>query len=229
MHSLKGKVFLLIYLIVVFVNLLGHGLSLPLLELTSKPFLMPLLAFLVLVNVSGNQYSLKWYLIGALFFSWVGDMALLFDKQYPFLFMVGLGGFLIAHIHFIILFLKSAGKLDVTKFGVLLIVTVIILYTGFLIKLLWPFLNDLKVPVFVYSLVLMLMGVSAAVRFQVKGRVLVIIGALFFVASDSILALNKFYAPVQYGRVLTMLTYTLAQLIIVLGMLKTLKNGMGMN
>ena len=69
----------------------------------------------------------------------------------------------------------------------------------------------------------MIMGISAVTRFEVTGRALVIIGALLFVVSDSILAINKFYEPVQFGRILTMLTYTMAQLLIVLGMLRTIK------
>ena len=153
MQGLKGKVFFLSYLIVVLVNLLSHGFSLPLLELISKPLLMPLLALFVIVNISGTLSSLKWFLFGALFFSWIGDVALLFDEKYPILFMVGLGGFLLAHINYILLFFKSAGRFNITKVGTLLLVAVIILYTGYLIQLLWPHLDELKIPVVVYALV----------------------------------------------------------------------------
>ena len=222
MQGFKGKVFFWSYLIVVLVNLVSHGFALPILELISKPLLMPLLAGFVLVNLSGAHNNLKLLLFGALLFSWIGDVALLFDKAYPILFIVGLGGFLVAHIQYIFLFVKSAGRVTITKVGPFVVVTVIILYTGYLIQLLWPHLNELKIPVAIYALVLMIMGISAVTRIGVGGRVLVIIGALFFVVSDSILAINKFYEPIQHGRILTMFTYTIAQLLIVLGIIKVI-------
>ena len=42
-------------------------------------------------------------------------------------------------------------------------------------------------------------------------------GALLFVISDSVLAINKFYQPFEVAGVIIMLTYGLAQLFIVEG------------
>jgi uncharacterized membrane protein YhhN len=43
------------------------------------------------------------------------------------------------------------------------------------------------------------------------------VGALLFVISDSVLAINKFYLPFDGAGVIIMLTYGLAQLFIVKG------------
>jgi uncharacterized membrane protein YhhN len=48
----------------------------------------------------------------------------------------------------------------------------------------------------------------------------VLVGALFFIASDSILAFNKFYEPIPYASFLIMITYLAAQFCIVWGILK---------
>ena len=63
----------------------------------------------------------------------------------------------------------------------------------------------------------------------VKGMVnqtsynLVFIGAIFFMLSDSILAANKFYQPIPLSNISIMVTYALAQYLIVLGILKLQK------
>jgi uncharacterized membrane protein YhhN len=45
----------------------------------------------------------------------------------------------------------------------------------------------------------------------------ILMGAVLFVASDSILAINKFHHSIEYSRYLIMLTYMLAQYSIVRG------------
>lgn len=89
------------------------------------------------------------------------------------------------------------------------------------------FLNDglgaLLLPVLMYMLVIFIMTWTASLR---KGKVskdsyiLVLIGALLFVASDSILALNKFAFPVFLSSLSIMLTYAIAQFMIILGITK---------
>jgi uncharacterized membrane protein YhhN len=217
---LKGKLILSVFVLDVLLNLVSHIWAIPELEVVSKPLLMPLLILLVWVNSKGMPRNILLLLFGALIFSWVGDVALLFDEKYPFLFMVGLGGFLIAHIQYIILFIKSAQKVQITKGITPFVIVLMFGYTMFLIQLLWPHLGELQIPVFVYATVLMLMGVFAVSRQVDNGKLLVILGAVLFVTSDSILAINKFYSPIENGRVLTMLTYTLAQLLIVIGILR---------
>jgi len=217
---LKGKLILSVFVLDVLLNLVSHIWAIPELEVVSKPLLMPLLILLVWVNSEGMPRNILLLLFGALIFSWVGDVALLFDEKYPFLFMVGLGGFLIAHIQYIILFIKSAQKVQFTKGITPFVIVLMFGYTMFLIQLLWPHLGELQIPVFVYATVLMLMGVFAVSRQVDNGKLLVILGAVLFVTSDSILAINKFYSPIENGRVLTMLTYTLAQLLIVIGILR---------
>ncbi len=47
----------------------------------------------------------------------------------------------------------------------------------------------------------------------------VFIGALFFIASDSFLAIDKFLVTVPYGHFLVMVTYAIAQYLIAEGIL----------
>jgi uncharacterized membrane protein YhhN len=92
---------------------------------------------------------------------------------------------------------------------------------------LFLFLKDslgmMLIPVFFYMLVILTMAASAFFR---KNKVstlsyhLVTFGAVLFVVSDSLLALDKFHRTLPFGGVLIMLTYTLAQYFIVIGIKK---------
>ena len=46
------------------------------------------------------------------------------------------------------------------------------------------------------------------------------IGAILFIISDSVLAINKFYQPFKGAGIIIMLTYAFAQMLIVLGVIK---------
>ena len=82
------------------------------------------------------------------------------------------------------------------------------------------YLNDLRIPIMVYMMVISIMVILAGYRY---GRVnkfsfkLIYIGAIFFVMSDSILAYNKFAEPISFSGVWIMGTYMLAQYLITMG------------
>lgn len=173
-----------------------------------------------LVYTHEIKSNLKYSVIGALFFSWVGDVALIFDATIPWMFIVGLGGFLVAHLHYLFVFIKSKNGSKLMGKSTWYVLPFFTLYAVGLIGVLWSSLGALKLPVFVYAMVLMLLGVFAVNRKRSQGYVLVLLGAGFFIVSDSILAVNKFYTPFEIARVLTMLTYVLAQLFIVIGLSK---------
>ena len=84
-------------------------------------------------------------------------------------------------------------------------------------------LGTMRYPVILYMVIIMLMFLAATHRQKEVGKLsynLILIGAILFVVSDSILALNKFYKPILYPQISIMLTYGLAQLLITLGILR---------
>jgi len=52
---------------------------------------------------------------------------------------------------------------------------------------------------------------------------LTVIGAAFFVISDSLIALNRFVFKIQYSGLLIMVTYYVAQFLIIIGIIKNIK------
>jgi len=154
----------------------------------------------------------KILLLVAIFFSGVGDVVL--DLGFEGSFIAGLAAFLIAHLWYIALF-----WLDVEKSRFKFAQTALaIAYPMAMAVFLWPHLGELKIPVAVYIVVIATMLVFAINRGTTRKTVLV--GAIFFVVSDSILALNKFYYPHPAAHAAIMATYYLAQYLIASGILK---------
>ena len=84
-------------------------------------------------------------------------------------------------------------------------------------------LGGLLAPVIVYMMVILTMVITAFLRNESASKMsynLVFLGAIFFITSDSLLALNKFYKPFETAGILIMLTYAIAQYLIVLGLKK---------
>ncbi len=213
------KILLFIFLVVAVIELLSKIFgweSIGSVQITLKPLLMPSLAAYFLYSVR-QKNKLAFLIIIALLFSWIGDVMLMFEEINTVYFMLGLVSFLLAHIAYIFVFNKSSQnfkpKIFTYSTGFLLI-----LFGVLMLLLMWTGLGNLKLPVTVYTTVIMLMGISALFR-KADGASLVLIGAILFISSDSLLALNKFYKGFEVADFWVMLTYILAQYFIVTGMI----------
>ncbi|MBL7729606.1 MAG: lysoplasmalogenase [Chitinophagaceae bacterium] len=187
----------------------------------SKPLLMPLLTGLFLSGVSNKRHALSPWLLAALFFSWSGDVLLMFVPKDEMFFLLGLASFLIAHICYIFFFEKIRRTETVTIKPLLPLLAAA--YYAVLITILFPHLADMKVPVLVYGVVISVMFMLAMHMLFIKNKKAgqwMMTGAALFVISDSVLAINKFYQPFEQAGLVIMLTYGLAQFFIVSGAVK---------
>ena len=181
-----------------------------------KPFIIPLLSISVFIS---GKMEFKPLLISALFFSWIGDVVLLFANQGVIYFIIGLVSFLIAHLFYIVLFSKLQ---KVTTIKYKRFIPLVLLYLFGLLSFLWEKLGGMKIPVIIYALVIstmLLVAIKGYFTWNSKSGKLLLIGAVFFVLSDSILAINKFYVPIYLSSFWIMSTYITAQFLIVKGVL----------
>jgi uncharacterized membrane protein YhhN len=204
-------------------DIIGIAVNVSLLHFIAKPLLMPLLFVLLRLNITTTPR--KNLLLAGLFFSWCGDVLLLFDASNQLFFIFGLACFLITHLLYIIYFLKisSAGISLLKKWPLLTIA--VMGYTLTLVIMLFPHLGDLKIPVIIYAAVIctmLLCSLRVFLKVIVPANRYFLSGAVLFVISDSILAINKFYQPFAYAAVLIMLSYCIAQYFIVTGCIKQL-------
>lgn len=160
-------------------------------------------------------------LVAALALSALGDAFLSRDGDKAFL--GGLGSFLAAHLAYAFLFVVAGSGLSAftqTPWHIVAGLIMAVFAIGML-RLLWPRIGpDLKVPVAVYVAAIFAMGVTALTT----GNPLVIAGAVLFMASDALLAIERFLAELverhrTWMRYTVWALYYLAQLAITLGFL----------
>lgn len=207
-------VFSILYLIVLFT---GHAN----LDLYLKPALIPLLGFGVYFH---PKFLSRRILLNALIFSWIGDVILIFADIAEIYFILGLVSFLIAHITYCVLFNKQIiGEIQINKVLFGLGSLVIAFYLTAIILVLMPNLGDLKIPVIVYAAVIstmLLFAFNGYLIWKKPGALYIFLGAITFVISDSILAFDKFHAPIEKSSFFIMLSYLVAQYLIVVGIIR---------
>jgi uncharacterized membrane protein YhhN len=169
----------------------------------------PLTTVLVIVHASRRGRDAppvrRWVLAG-LALSLVGDVFLLWPREG---FLPGLVSFLLAHLAYLVAFTRGtrlAAKPPVfLGYGVVAAV---------ILAALWPGVPAaLRVPVIAYVACLAAMAAQAAVVWRSgapRGAVLALGGALFM-ASDALLATNRFATPVPASGLWILATYWAAQ------------------
>ena len=189
--------------------------DIPSLYQVAKPLLMVTLLLYFLAESKGYP-SWRLLVVPALVFSWGGDVFLMLDDM----FIAGLASFLVAHIFYIIAYQKTgAGKGKLRPFDI----AAFALYGIALMWILYPGLGGMLIPVMLYALVLLTMGVWAHKRrgaTAIASFRYVTAGVILFVISDSLIAVNKFAFDVPGERLLVMSTYIAAQFLIIQGLLK---------
>jgi uncharacterized membrane protein YhhN len=125
---------------------------------------------------------------------------------------------------YIILFLKQNKEHAIKEIIPYLITSIAIwFYLLGILYLLLPNLGPLKIPVTIYAITIFTMVFFAIQLFYkctARSKYFVVIGAFAFVCSDTLLAFNKFYAPINNASFWIMITYLIAQFCITFGILR---------
>ncbi len=219
-RQFKPTYFLSIFVFLVLLDMIAGSSDYSLLRHFTKPSI--LLALFIYFAMNGKSLKRPTYILmlAALFFSWLGDVFLMYDTISPNYFILGLIAFLTAHLLYCVIFAKRFGKQLTLSFWVVLVL--LIVYGGILFLQLQDGLGKLQIPVIIYITAILLMALTAFGRkrwVNVESFKLVFLGALFFIISDSILAVNKFLFSVPYSHILVMGTYATAQFLITKGVL----------
>lgn len=224
---MNKKIWVGLFFLALIGDLICLQLQLESLRFITKPLIVLFLLNYYISCVQLVPLSLKWWVVGALGFSWLGDVLLLFEEQAALFFMLGLSSFLLAHVCYIVFFNKIR-RLEGMKGHMLLFLFVLVYYAA-LMQLLSPKLGDMKLPVWIYGAVICLMlwlALHLNKVYHSNSGLFIMVGALLFVLSDSALAINKFYQPFAGAGLVIMLTYGLAQWYITEGSIRWLHNQM---
>lgn len=223
--SLKHFIFYFLFSAIHLTAILsGNGFKI--LSSITKPLLMPALMIVFYRLTSNRENPQRKFVLAALMLSWFGDVSLMLQEKNSVWFLIGLVCFLIAHLSYIMAFTRNNyNRPEASHFLLRKKPWLTLLFVAYAIAIFFMIhegLGDMLIPVIVYMCVILLMGMSALNRFgKVSSRSFaeVFCGALIFMLSDSLLAINKFSQPITSASFLIMLTYITAQFFIVKGMI----------
>jgi uncharacterized membrane protein YhhN len=189
------------------------------LEYLLKPLTLVLL---IAAAATADLPVVKGWVIAALAFGLLGDVGLMLSNKAaakPDLpFMLGLGSFLIGHVCYLAAFARyGVHGLDVLA-GVLVVAGAAVLALPKVLSgartLGGP---ELMAVVAVYAAMLSAMAVLAVGTAAIATA----LGGLLFLGSDMIIAQERFVARIPRGPLLVIVTYHLAQVLIVVGLVRS--------
>ena len=175
----------------------------------------PLLLILLMGYIA--QENPKPALFVTAIFALLGDVFLLIPGDNPLYFQLGLGSFLIMQLSYIRLFVRQTEDKAWIPAHARQPLAGVIIYVFLFLAFLNPYLADgMKIPVTLYAFAL---GSMLYFAIRLKNQ-LIVWGAFLFVVSDSVLAFGKFYYSFPGISTVVMLTYILAQLLLMSALCK---------
>lgn len=213
---MKTSLFLGAFFLVSLVHILAELFGWPSVIFYTKIFLMPLLFLALWRSIHPPQFRgpIRWAGL-ALFFSTCGDLFLLVEKSNHLVlgFYLGLGSFLIAQLCYNFSFMRL-GALKMRKVWMAIYS---IYFVGFVYLLIPSLPAPILVAVVVYGLALTAMSLNSWRTLAGQGwiRYQGVAGALLFLISDSLLAINRFKSAIPGAGFWIMLTYITAQYLII--------------
>ncbi len=213
--------YILLLTVHLYAQVLGNTFST--LQFITKVLLLPtLIVFLMMQDNFSTAPKTKWFLIIALFGSFMGDVLLTSEKY----FIAGMLAFMTTHIFNILYFNKvnGVGQPKSKKWvGAFIILA---FFCAFIFIQLKGAMGALIYPILVYMILICfsaLMAIQAGgnTKAAIISKLFWLPGMLFFITSDTVLAFNKFdwslHTPIKNIGLVTMLTYGIAQLLLVKG------------
>lgn len=181
----------------------------------AKGLLMPLLAICYVLTCNEKEININFLILGALFFGWIGDIALIHKTKKRVL--VGILTFLVGHIFYILLFLHDFTGFTVYQLLGLLPYTI---YAVILVKKLFPYVGkEMRLATSIYIMIILCMSISALLRYPYVAYIpfyLSWTGSICFLCSDTILAYQIYAKGTHHG---VMILYLMAQTLIVISYL----------
>ena len=207
-----------LFIIDVIIHLYASMMRIKALRNISKIFIIPLLIILYIISTN----TIKPFFIAALLFSWLGDLFLI-KKGYLFFSFGGIS-FGLAHIFFMVTYFPyihlNGIELIIVCIIALLYLTIVAIYfknlRTYLPKLLFP-------PMVLYLLANASMNCFAFALFISNPSILTFIiyigGLLFFISDCNLFAVRFMVEDKKQNHFIVMLTYIIAELLIVIGII----------
>ncbi|MFT4523995.1 MAG: putative membrane protein YhhN [Bacteroidia bacterium] len=218
------RILILAFIIMGTVEVSAEFFELPTIIYKSKPWMMIILILLLLKSVDVKSNRSNRFMLLALVFCFFGDVLLMIQPSSEGLFIAGLFTFLVGHLMYTYAFYLDTQTPFKSKWKTehLLIPIMLMAHALLIASLMVGNLNGvMMVAVLIYVVFITIMGVAAAARIRdgyTLDRIMLLMGALFFVFSDTLIGVTKFIDPdVPFARPAIMTQYLLGQILIILG------------
>ena len=218
-----------LYFLIALIELCSEAFGLEIIRYITKPLLMPALVLVYSQKANKELQNNHKMMMAALIFSWVGDTVLMFTYISENFFLIGLVSFLITHVLYTITFSAQVrGNLVRSLKRGLPMIGILGIYLAILLSILIPSISGnvktspFLIPVLIYTAAISIMVVVAITRkghVNDKSYLIVLTGAVLFMLSDSLIAINKFVSPLSYASLAIMALYIAGQYLIVSGYL----------
>lgn len=176
-----------------------------------KPLTIIFVILIALESKFPTSSFYKYTIIAGLLFSLAGDIFLMLPRDR---FIPGLISFLIAHLFYIAAFWFEGERAPSIR-----AIIPFLIYGSLMLGVLWRDLGKMRLPVMIYMLAILMMGWTAASRLMLtgqRGSTLAFTGAILFIASDSMLAIDRFKGRFKGAQAYILATYFAAQWLIAL-------------
>jgi uncharacterized membrane protein YhhN len=219
------RTFLYLFVVASVGEIISTLLAAPLLEAICRPAPMIALGLYYWASQKERNEPVVHVVVIAIIFSCLGNVILLFQQPDSNYFIISLAAFLFARI-FYIFSCKHHQSEEASKLQTLQKIRFalpIVLGGVGLVTILYNYLGYLIIPVILYSAVLTYMVLVALFRYSrtnTESFVMVFGGAIFFMMSDCVFAINKFIEHLPLGDFWVRISYISAQFLIVQGLLK---------
>lgn len=221
--NLLKKMGIWVFLLILFAHCCFIFFELDNYRFYSKLLLIPILLSLFLINFKGSKGKFYFLPIIALMGSFAGDLLLAFDGADFFLW--GMLGFMVTHICNSIYF-YSMHSLHLRKSKIALLALLFLSITcSIVIFIIKDNAGAFLIPIIVYMILIAFMAILASnladsSSYNHASIQFFIPGAILFIMSDGLLAINKFNLQDPTLDIFVMITYGLAQLFLVMGYYK---------
>lgn len=211
---MKKRAFTILFFCIFFIDLTAIALNREVVSFVAEPLLTISLCIYFLINTKHVAPLFRILMFAALLFSCTGDILLLLEDKGEEFFIAGIGSFLLTHLAYIGFFLSirfnNFPRPDCKWPAIFLTEAALLLF----IFAMLPYLGDMSVPVIIYAIFISFTLLTSMHAFRLKEQVsgwFAIGGAVMFVLSDTLTAIDHFYHTVPAGNFFITVTYGLAQ------------------
>ncbi len=184
----------------------------PIVFYITKPLTTTLIIVPVLALVPSSEGAYIPLIAGGLAFALLGDILLMLPDER---FVLGIASFAATHLLYLAAFISTAG------IALLNLSTIpLIIFAVLMVRFLLPGVRkSLQIPILAYVVLITVMtaqAIGAALESESIGLAIAAAGAVLFLASDAMLAVDRFRVPFLAARAVVLSTYWLGQWLIAL-------------